>query len=750
MSVAAAAEILRREHAEHLARFQIPPEILEAAGVRSVTDSLAREILGLSGYRGADLGGILFPYLSPVTGMRTGGRIRLDHLLPNDGGKYISEPGCRHLFFAPCHKERLADTSITVVIVESEKAALALIALAQRARKKWLVIAVGGCWGWRRKIGRILGPDGDFHDEKGPSPDFDLLDYRGREVIICFDSNASTNPYVQRARSALTKELSTRGAHALVSEVPIGLGVNGPDDLIAVSGDPVMVGILDSARSFETVATSDVTKWPEPASLGDDLLPVPAFDLELLPSSLRPLVKDVSERMQTPLDYAAAAAIAALAGCVGRRASIRPKALDGSWAVTPNLWGAIIAPPGYMKSPVLRCITHPLTQIEELWRAKYQQDSEMYESEKDTRELRRQAWKEQYKAAYKKGGDARHDPEKKISPPVQKRLILSDSTFEKLHEILRDNPGGVFVLRDELTGWLAGLDRPGREQERAFYLEAWNGDSHFTVDRIGRGSVCVPAACVSLFGNIQPSRLRSYLSDAITGGPGDDGLFQRFQILVWPDTRPHWTLVDRAPNRAALDTAENVYVALSELSMEAPVQACFAPSAQELFFDWWADLEGKLRSRSGLHPAMVAHLSKYRSLMPSLALLFELANLAASGATIGTAVTVGLDHAKQATVFCEYLESHARRVYACIISAETRAARELADRIRARDLPAEFKTRDVYLKGWSTLDTPERARGALTILQDAGWVRRAEYSVSPAGGRPSEIWIVNPQVIRRA
>ena len=70
-----------------------------------------------------------------------------------------------------------------------------------------------------------------------------------------------------------------------------------------------------------------------------------------------------------------------------------------------------------------------------------------------------------------------------------------------------------------------GTRQAGREQERAFFLEAWNGDSPFTVNRIGRGSVHVPAACVSLFGNIQPSRLRSYLSDAITGGPGGDGLF---------------------------------------------------------------------------------------------------------------------------------------------------------------------------------------------------------------------------------
>jgi hypothetical protein len=46
--------------------------------------------------------------------------------------------------------------------------------------------------------------------------------------------------------------------------------------------------------------------------------------------------------------------------------------------------------------------------------------------------------------------------------------------------------------------------------------------------------------------------LNWYLSDALGGGPGDDGLFQRFQIIVWPDPPLKWTLVDRAPNGAAL------------------------------------------------------------------------------------------------------------------------------------------------------------------------------------------------------
>lgn len=42
--------------------------------------------------------------------------------------------------------------------------------------------------------------------------------------------------------------------------------------------------------------------WPEPTPLGGELPPVPTLDPELLPSSLRHLVEDVSERMQAPLE----------------------------------------------------------------------------------------------------------------------------------------------------------------------------------------------------------------------------------------------------------------------------------------------------------------------------------------------------------------------------------------------------------------------------------------------------------------
>ncbi len=508
----------------------------------------------------------------------------------------------------------------------------------------------------------------------------------------------------------------------------------------------VAAGRVGASPADAADGSTDTMRWPKPSPLGDELRRVNPFDEQLLPPSLRPLILDISERMQTPSDYAAAAVVVALAGCVNRRAFIQPKQRDSSWVVVPNLWGAIIGPPGFMKSPVLRSVTHPLTEIEETWRLEFKALSTKYEAEKEKAELEKQAWREKFKATVKKGGAATLTVPSNPTPPTQKRLILMDATTEKLHEILRENPAGVFVLRDELTGWLGELEQPGRESERAFYLTAWNGDTGFTVDRIGRGSIHVPAVCISLLGGIQPSRLRHYLGDVITGGPGDDGLFQRFQILVWPDLPQGYKFVDRPPNSKALRSVERVFSQLTELLTDSPVKLCFDQDGQQLFNAWLEKLELKVRDGSGLAPCVVAHLSKYRSLMPTLAALFALADCAADNSGIDRSMLVGIAYARQAAAFCEYLESHALRAFDSIIAPETRAARDLARHIQAGDLGDTFHTREAYLKGWSGLSSPESVRAALEVLEDAAWVRPIKAGSSASGGRPSETWAVNPEV----
>jgi len=108
---------------------------------------------------------------------------------------------------------------------------------------------------------------------------------------------------------------------------------------------------------------------------------------------------------------------------------------------------------------------------------------------------------------------------------------------------------------------------------------------------------------------------------------------------------------------------------------------------------------------------------------------------------------VSLEHAGQGAAWCDFLEAHARRIYGCIVSAELHSARELADKLRKGKLPSKFTTRDVYFKGWSGLTTPDEARAALRILEDASWVRPA--AGEDGRGRPSERWEVNPQIKER-
>jgi hypothetical protein len=249
--------------------------------------------------------------------------------------------------------------------------------------------------------------------------------------------------------------------------------------------------------------------WPEPKPLGGELPPVQMFDTSLLPDALRPLVQDAAERMQVPLDFPAVVAVLSLAGATNRRATIQPKAADTSWVVIPNLWGGIVAPPGLMKSPVITAMTIPLARIEAQWRAEYDSAVGNYEQQQEEAELKRAAWRELYKAAQKAGKPSPVRPDDSLTEPVARRLITQDATAEKLHEMLSDNPAGLLVIRDELSGWLATLDKPGREGERGFFLSAWNGETPYTMDRIGRGSVHVDACCVSMLGGIQPARLQA-------------------------------------------------------------------------------------------------------------------------------------------------------------------------------------------------------------------------------------------------
>ena len=359
-----------------------------------------------------------------------------------------------------------------------------------------------------------------------------------------------------------------------------------------------------------------VDDWPEPLSLPEGLSPVASLDMALLPAKIAPWVCDISERMQCPPDYVGSTALTALGSVLGRRIGIAPDR-QTDWFEVPNLWQCAVGRPGAMKTPAIGEALKPLHRLEVKAREKY--EGEAVDYGKALYE-----WKLQKEAAEARArADLKKNPEAKVSfdiaepqAPIERRFITNDTTYEKLGEILAQNPNGVLAHRDELVSLLRTLDREEYAAARGFFLTAWGGKERYTFDRIGRGRVHIEGACLSMIGSTQPGRLAEYVRRAVSGTSGDDGLIQRFGLLVWPDQSPTWEHVDRYPLSDAREQAWRTFDEFNSLDPYAvgahpiseyggiPVLRLDA-EAQDLFLEWRKGLEHRLRSPdSEMTPAL--------------------------------------------------------------------------------------------------------------------------------------------------
>jgi hypothetical protein len=215
---------------------------------------------------------------------------------------------------------------------------------------------------------------------------------------------------------------------------------------------------------------------------------------------------------------------------------------------------------------------------------------------------------------------------------------------------------------------------------------------------------------------------------------------QRLQLAVWPDEPEHWQLIDTLPNKADKQRAYDIVKALAELDFiqygaslseydDRPYFR-FDDAGQAVFNQWLTELQ-TIKLHQEENPLMVEHFGKFRSLMPSLALIFHCIDIA-DGKARGN---VSDQSAQLAVEWCKYLESHARRIYAMAESPEHEAAVKLATKIKAKSLPCPFTTRDVERKGWHGLKERQEIEAACNILIDENWLMM-HRKPKPITGRP--------------
>lgn len=441
----------------------------------------------------------------------------------------------------------------------------------------------------------------------------------------------------------------------------------------------------------------------------------PKLNLSLLPALLVQWIDTESRRLGAPPDYLLVPILCCLAAAIGNNVGVSPKRRDQSWIVPCILWGAIIGPPSSLKSPSLARAMRFLNPIDSAYRNEY----------------------ELAKANHALACD--HAKQQKLPPPVEpklKKMVVSDTTPEKLLELASHAPKALLNFHDELSTIIKQCDQTGHETKRGMYLAGWNGNSPYSQDRIGRGHIFVERFGIHLLGGMQPGPLSKYVKDATKHGEQNDGLLQRFQALVYPNQKA--TVGEEIPNDfnlmqkmedcfERLHKTESSHVFSTEgLTGTIPFLR-YDPDAQDRFNEWLSDVVERSQDPD-LPEALQAHLGKYRSFIPTLSLIIHLVENEQSEIT--------LDTLNRAIALSEYFWGHALKVYGGKRAACDYAVYEIAKRYHEGKINNTFKARELKQKEWSNLTDHSVVDEAIEALIEKGWLTESP-SQQPNGRKTS-------------
>jgi putative DNA primase/helicase len=507
-----------------------------------------------------------------------------------------------------------------------------------------------------------------------------------------------------------------------------------------------IIDIPESMVELLEFLVDNVEPWADAEDIEFDLEAVEPYSDALLPAPFSDYVADEARRMRCPPDFVAVALVSAVGSVIGTGCGVRPKQRD-NWTEVPNLWGGVVGGPGTLKSPGTSAGTYPVGWLETDAADEHQEALAAFNRRKVERDF-------ELKAVKAKKQPSEEDMQRAVNltlaeeeEPTRRRYRTNDATVEVIGELARANPRGLLVIRDELMGLLANCEKQGHEGDRAFFIEGWNGKDKFLVDRIGRGHVEVPRLCLSVFGGIQPGKLQDYMQGTLAGYD-NDGLIQRFQLLVYPDSQA-WEYVDEQPNREVQERVVSIFRTLANTDFTAMGAVSddvagipyfrFSLSAQKAFIEWLTKLQARI-SKQDNH-VLAEHLSKYKKLIPALALIFHLIDIANGKKSSNKGIS--LDALKRAIKWDVYLESHAYRIYSMASDPIKNAVTALAAKINNGHLKDGFSERDVYKAGWSYLKEDEVVQAACRELEQAQWLRRMRTERGP--GRPaSPSYQINP------
>ncbi len=431
------------------------------------------------------------------------------------------------------------------------------------------------------------------------------------------------------------------------------------------------------------------------------------FPVDVLPPVLSGFVTAAAKSIGCDPSMIACPTLVACAACIG---NTRRVALKSLWSEPPILWCGIVAESGSHKSPAQEISWRTVRDIQRKAIRQHQALMEQFVRDRQQWEKSSVEWKRS-----KTGGEPPEEPKE----PKSWRLLFDDATLEAVVGLLADNPRGLMLAVDELSGWLGSFDKyrsKGAGGDAAKWLEVHGGRTLLIDRKTGNPrTICIPRAAVSICGGIQPE----ILSRAMTATHRASGLSARLLLCCPPRRKKRWT--DAELHRSAVEPIEHLYRNLLDLQMQdvegddpVPVIVKLSTDAKRRFKEFYNQHADEQSTMTG---ELAATWSKLEAYAPRLALIIHMTRFA-SGEAVDADV-VDLQSLEAGITLARWFGNEARRVNATYCeSGEEAEDRKLLEWIEAAG--GVVSTRDVQ-------------RGLRTTYGSAGQVDAAFRRLSQAG-----------------
>ncbi len=504
-------------------------------------------------------------------------------------------------------------------------------------------------------------------------------------------------------------------------------------------------GVLETALGWLGIAkhinAAPVVQWP---SIAPFLVrPAPPLHADLFPGFLGDMVAAVSQATETPVELAGLLGLGIVAACVARKVTVSP---EPGYEEPLNIFVAVGMESGNRKTAVLRKMAQPFVEWESREGERLQSERKRLQSERKTIEA-------QVEALRKKAGRSVGDrglitqiaeleaglPE----VPALPRLWVQDVTSEKLAAMMAEQSERIALLSDEggVFDLLAGLYTKGIPNLDLF-LQAHSGSS-VRVDRGSRPPVVMHHPALTVAISPQPDVLQN-LSDR----PGfrGRGLLARF-LYGLPASPLGSRLLQ--PKPVPSEVAEAYRAGIERLLVLRPPkpgmdgqsnewQLLFSPGAYRIWKDFQHSIELLMKEGSKLY-----HLKDWASKLPGAAAriagIMHCVTISPEDSDI-----IGAGVMEQALNLCLLLVDHAIAVFDLMQRDPVMEDAQRLLRWIRREAKPKFSVRDCFCAHQAHFKKVGSLYPAIRLLEQHGYLQLAPCT--RATGRPTEIYLVNPQL----